>query len=387
MKPKYEISEVLNLYKEDFLQNHKTSSHNLRTLNALQICRTSVLGGHVLKCKECSHVEIRYNSCRNRHCPKCQQVAKERWIMERESELLDIPYFHIVFTIPHGFNPLARRQPKQMYNALFRASWGTINTFASDPKHIGAKSGMSTVLHTWGQQLSLHPHVHCIVPGGGINPQGKWVFPKKYAKKSRRNIKYLFPKKALSKVFRAKFMEEVRKELEIPQHIAKVVMSKDWVVYAKRPFLGPKQVIEYLGRYTHKIAISNHRLVDIAAGKVTFKYKDYKTEDFSKTMTLNAAEFIRRFCLHILPSGFMKMRHYGILSSRNKSVDLNKAKEFFGLKKWEKQKINWEIIAKQKLKINPFECKKCGQLSLEIVQTINADRGPPLKTIMQQCTS
>ena len=372
------MAQVLNLYKEDFLLKHKASSHQLRTLNALQICRTSVLGGHVLKCKECSHVEIRYNSCRNRHCPKCQQVAKEKWIMERESELLDVPYFHIVFTLPHELDPLAKKYPRQIYNALFRASWQTIDTFAKDPRHIGAKTGITSVLHTWGQQLSLHPHVHCIVPGGGISPQNKWVFPKKYANKSRRNIKYLFPKRALSKVFRAKFMAELRKEMEIPQPIAKSVMNKDWVVYAKRPFLGPKQVIEYLGRYTHKIAISNHRLVDITGGKVTFKYKDYKTVDFSKTMTLDAREFIRRFCLHILPPGFMKMRHYGILSSRNKAVDLNKAKEFFGLGKWEKQKVNWEIIAKEKLNINPFQCKKCGQVSLEIVQVINAERAPPI---------
>ena len=298
--------------------------------------------------------------------------------MERESELLEVPYFHIVFTLPHELNPLARKYPKQFYNAFFRASWQSINTFAKDPKYIGAKTGMTSVLHSWGQQLSLHPHLHCIVPGGGINPQGKWVFPRKYKNKSWRNIKYLFPKKALSKVFRAKFMSELRKELKIGQPIAKAVMSKNWVVYAKRPFLGPKQVIEYLGRYTHKIAISNHRLADIDNGKVTFKYKDYKTEEYSKTMSLEATEFIRRFCLHILPSGFMKMRHYGILSSRNKAIDLNKAKDFFGLERWQKQKVKWETIAEQKLKINPFQCKKCGKVSLEIVQVINAGRAPPI---------
>ncbi len=378
MKPKYEISEVLNLYKEDFLQKYKASNHVLRTLNALQICRTAALGGHIFACKECGAEENRYNSCRNRHCPKCQQVAKERWIMDRESELLDVPYFHIVFTLPHELNHLAKKYPKQVYNALFRASWQTIDIFAKDPKHIGAKTGMTSVLHTWGQQLSLHPHIHCIVPGGGINPQGKWVFPKKYAKKSRRNIKYLFPKKALSIVFRAKFMAELRNEVEIEQHIAKAVMGKSWVVYAKRPFFGPKQVIEYLGRYTHKIAISNHRLVNIKDGNVEFKYKDYKTEEYSKTMSLEASEFIRRFCLHILPSGFMKMRHYGILASRNKAVELNKAKEFFGLEKWVKQKVNWETIAREKLKVNLLQCKHCGKISLELVQSINAERAPPI---------
>ncbi len=382
MKPKHEISEVLNLYKEHFLQKHKASNHILRTLNALQICRTAALGGHVYACKECGSVENRYNSCRNRHCPKCQQVAKERWIMDRESELLDVPYFHIVFTLPHELNPLAKKYPKQIYTALFRASWQTIDTFARDPKHIGAKTGMTSVLHTWGQQLSLHPHLHCIVPCGGINPQGKWIFPKKYAKKSWRNIKYLFPKKALSIVFRAKFMAQLRNEVEIEQHIAKAVMGKSWVVYAKRPFFGPKQVIEYLGRYTHKIAISNHRLVNIKDGNVEFKYKDYKTEEYSKTMSLEASEFIRRFCLHILPSGFMKMRHYGILASRNKAVELNKAKEFFGLEKWVKQKVNWETIAREKLKVNFLQCKHCGKILLELIKSINAERGPP-KNVMK----
>ena len=309
MKPKYEISEILNLYKEDFLQKHTASNQVLRTLNALQICRTARLGGHIFVCKECGTTENRYNSCRNRHCPKCQQLAKERWITDRESELLDVPYFHIVFTLPHELNAIAIKHPKEVYNALFRASWQTINTFAKDHRHIGGKTGMTAVLHTWGQQLSLHPHLHCIVPGGGLNPQGKWLFPKKYAKKSKHNIKYLFPKNALSKVFRAKFMAELREKCEIDQKIAKVVMSKKWVVYAKRPFLGPGLVIEYLGRYTHKIAISNHRLVNVESGKVTFRYKDYKTEEYSKTMTLDAVEFIRRFCLHILPSGLDRLTH------------------------------------------------------------------------------
>ncbi len=377
MKPRYEIAEILHLYKDDFIKKHNVNGNVMRTLNALQVCRTSVLGGHILKCKECGAEEISYNSCRNRHCPKCQQVAKERWIMERERELLSVPYFHIVFTLPHELNAIAIEHPKEVYNALFRSAWQTINAFAKDPKHIGGKTGMTAVLHTWGQQLNLHPHLHCIVPGGGLNPQGKWLFPKKYAGKPTGDIKYLFPKKALSKVFRAKFMAELRKEVEVKQEIAKTAMSKKWNVYAKRPFMGPKQVIEYLGRYTHKIAISNHRLLDIGEGKVSFRYKDYRTQESSKTMTLDAMEFIRRFCLHILPSGFMKMRHYGILAVRNKAVDLNKAKEFFGLERWQKQKISWEQIAAEKLNINPQMCKKCGKPALVLVRRLNAERAPP----------
>jgi len=301
--------------------------------------------------------------------------------MDRESELLNVPYFHIVFTLPHELNPLAKKHPKQVYGALFRASWQTIDTFAKDPKHIGAKTGMTSVLHTWGQQLGLHPHLHCIVPGGGLNPQGKWIFPKKYAKKPSRNIKYLFPKKALSIVFRSKFMAELRNEVKIEQHIAKAVMGKDWVVYAKRPFFGPKQVIEYLGRYTHKIAISNHRLTETQGNNISFKYKDYRSGGHSREMTLEASEFIRRFCLHILPSGFMKMRHYGILASRNKSVELNKAKEFFGLERWQKQKVNWETIAREKLGFNHLQCKHCGKNSLELVQSINPGRAPPVNIL------
>lgn len=381
MKPQHETAEILHLYKDDFLSEHKVNGNVLRTLNALQICRTSKLGGHKLKCKACGNEQISYNSCRNRHCPKCQQIAKERWIMEREEELLNVPYFHIVFTLPHEFNAVTIKHPVEVYNALFRAAWQTIDTFAKDPKHIGGKTGMTAVLHTWGQNLSLHPHLHCIVPGGGLNPQGKWIFPKKYSKKAKRKIKYLFPKKALSKVFRAKFMAELRKAVPIEQAIAKAVTGKEWVVYAKRPFLGPRQVIEYLGRYTHKIAISNHRLLSIDNGKIRFKYKDYKTGEYDKVMELESSEFIRRFCFHILPSGFMKMRHYGILSSRNKKNDLNKAKEFFGLEQWHKKKVSWQIIAKEKLNFNPFQCKRCGKIALEVIQTIYPERAPPVNPI------
>ncbi len=297
--------------------------------------------------------------------------------MEREAELLEVPYFHMVFTLPHELNILAVQNPKEFYNALFKASWQTIQTFAADPAHLGAKTSVTAVLHTWGQQLSLHPHLHCIVPGGGINTKGAWVFPKKYSK-NKRKVKYLFPKRALSKVYRAKFMAALREEIAIPQNIAAAVMTKNWVVYAKRPFLGPKAVMEYLGRYTHKIAISNHRIIDVSDGKISFKYKDYRKAGSQKIMVLSAHEFIRRFALHVLPKGFRKMRHYGMLASRNKATDLNKAKAFFNLELWVKQKISWEQIAKVKLKINPNLCQICKTETMVVVENIEPCRGPPV---------
>lgn len=238
---------------------------------------------------------------------------------------------------------------------------------------------MTAVLHTWGQTLSLHPHLHCIVPGGGINDKSEWVMPKKSAKKAVRNQKYLYPKKALSTVFRAKFMACLREQITIAQPIAKAVMSKNWVVYAKRPFLGPKQVIEYLGRYTHKIAISNHRLLSIDNDLITFGYKDYRAAGVNKQMSLTAPEFIRRFSMHILPPGFTRMRHYGMLASKNKATDLNKAKQYFGLEKWTKQVYKWEDLAREKLNVIPNQCPKCKKLTLEIREVIQPMRGPPSK--------
>jgi len=349
----------------------------LRTFHAIKVCRTSELGGHKRKCGDCGHTEISYNSCRNRHCPKCQTVAKERWIKEREAELLSVPYYHIVFTLPHELNDLVIKHPKEVYNALFTASWQTIQIFSADDKYLNAKTGMISILHTWGQTLTLHPHLHCIVPNGGLDKKGKWVFPKKQTKTSNRDKKYLFPKRALSVVFRAKFMACLRKEIQVPQSTAKVLFKKNWVVYAKQPFFGPKQVIEYLGRYTHKIAISNHRLESISDNKVSFRYKDYRTEGSTKIMELQATEFIRRFSLHVLPPKFTRIRHYGIFSSKNKTVELNLAKAYFGLETWEKEKISWGEIAEQKWKIIPHQCPKCKGMRFEIKELIQGLRGPP----------
>jgi len=292
--------------------------------------------------------------------------------MQREAELLEVAYYHIVFTLPSELNQIAIKEPEKVYNALFNAGWQTIKTLAEDQRFLGAKPGMVAVLHTWGQKLWLHPHIHCIVPAGGITKAGNW-------KNARYKSKYLFPQKAMSKIYRAKFVAKLRKSgVAIPQHIAKAIFSKDWVVYAKRPFASPKTVVEYLGRYTHKIAISNHRLISIENEKVRFSYKDYRKGARNDVAELSAVEFLRRFCQHILPKGFVRIRHYGFLASKNKAKELNMAKKQLGQPQWKKTKINWKTIAVQKLNINPEKCPKCKKGIMEIIQVVAPERGPPV---------
>lgn len=322
-------------------------------------------------CTNCGQVKISYNSCRNRHCPKCQAVQREKWIIAREAELLPVPYYHMVFTLPACFNELLPGYAKEVYNTLFKASWSTVESFAADNQYLGAKTGMVTVLHTWGQQLWLHPHLHCIVPGGGVTKEGKWKY-------SRQKGKYLFPKRALSKVFRAKFMAYLREQITIPQQIARQAFSKSWVVYAKRPFIKPEHVVEYLGRYTHKIAISNHRLLSVDQNKVCFTYKDYRQAGKQKQCNLSGVEFLRRFSQHILPASFVRIRHYGILSSKNKATLLNEAKQDLGQPRWEKIVISWQEIAEKKLSITPGTCPCCKTATMIIVRIINPERGPPV---------
>jgi len=313
MRALHEVSDVLqrNIHRiEDLTAN----SWQSRTLYALASCRTAALGGHIDKCNNelCNHIHISYNSCRNRHCPKCQGDKQQQWIEAREKELINVPYYHVVFTIPNELNQVALYAPGKLYSLLFKTSWSVIKGFAANPKFLGAKTGMISILHTWGQNLCLHPHIHCIVPGGGITPNNKW-------KQARGKGKYLFPVKAMSKVFRAQFTEGLRKEFSLDDNLYKQIFSRNWVVYSKRPFYGPQQVIEYIGRYTHKVAISNHRLQSIEDGKVTFTAKDYRHGGKKYPVTLTDQEFIRRFAQHVLPKGFPKIRYYGILSSTSKN--------------------------------------------------------------------
>lgn len=312
MRTKHEVGDILRRNHHNIGKLTKNSWQS-RTLYALAACRTHLLGGHIDKCSnpDCNHIHISYNSCRNRHCPKCQGHKREEWIEKRESELINAPYYHLVFTLPEELNHIALYKPKLLYNILFKITWSVIRDFAGNPKFLGAKTGMIAILHTWGQNLSLHPHLHCIVPGGGIS-HGKW----KYA---RGKDKYLFPVKAMSKVFRARFMEEMRKEICLTYQCEKALFAKKWVVYCKRPFWGASQVVEYLGRYTHKIAISNHRLKNLDNKSVTFLAKDYRHGEKPYLLKLSDHEFIRRLAMHILPKGFTRIRHYGILSSACKN--------------------------------------------------------------------
>jgi hypothetical protein len=375
-RPVHELAEVISRYKTSFIQKHQPLKQHLSVLNALEKCRTAALGGHVDECDSCGHVRISYNSCRNRHCPKCQQTNKERWILARRQQLLPVSYFHVVFTLPQEFNSYCLGYPKQMYDLLFAASHQTINTFAHDQKHLGAMPGMISVLHTWGQNLSLHPHVHIIIPGGGIAPSGCW-------KKAKSNGRYLFPVKAMSTVFRSKYIEGFLRLLKtenktIDPSLREKLYNKSWIVYAKQPFGGPEQVIEYLGRYTHKVAISNHRILSINNDKVSFRYKDYADDSKQKIMTLQATEFLRRFCLHILPQGFRKMRYYGFLAGVNSAL-LQMQQRELGLTMQtgkEIKKISWKTIAKEKLNYDADVCPCCSKGRMITILHFDANAPP-----------
>lgn len=319
MRPAHSVADVLELEQQKLKALSLTSWH-YRTLQAIRRCRTPAMGGHIDKCDCCQKLHISYNSCRNRHCPKCQGHKREQWIAARENELLNVPYFHLVFTLPSELNPWALSLGKQVYGSLFKAAWATLEQFGANPKHLGARLGMIAILHTWGQNMSLHPHLHCIVPGGGMSKSGKW-------KQAKNKGKYLFNVEAMSPVFRAKFVALLRKSgISIPRKTYNDVFKKNWVVYAKQQFHSPKYVVEYLGRYTHKIAISNHRIqsIDVQNRQVTFGAKDYRHGGKTTSVSLSFQEFIRRFALHILPKGFTRIRHYGILSSSWKKEKLPK---------------------------------------------------------------
>ena len=357
------MAGVLKKHWPQVLAHARVNSWQARVLGAVKDCRTAAMGGHVDACTGCGSVRISYNSCRNRHCPKCQGNKREAWIARRETELLPVPYFHVVFTLPGTLNTLALHRPKAVYDALFEAAWDTVRVFGKDPKHLGAATGMISILHTWGQQLSLHPHLHCIVPGGGLSGQGKW-------KTAKSKGKYLFPVKAMSKVFRAKYVEAIKAKIHPDKTLINGLFKKEWVVFAKRPFGNPKSVIEYLGRYTHKIAISNHRIKDIGQKTVTFSYKDYRNGAQQSIMTLDALEFVRRFSMHILPKGFVRIRHFGILSSSRKKEAVPLIKDQF-------PKEALRLAEPRTLETyNPKTCPHCKtqtMINLEILPK----RGPP----------
>ena len=327
---KVELAEVFARFGAAYQAAHRLVPVQYRAIAAIQACRTEALGGHVERCDACGRLRYHYHSCRNRHCPKCQTLAKERWLAARRAELLPVPYFHLVFTLPHELNALAQGNPRAIYALLFRSVSDTLIEFGENPRWLGGEIAATLVLHTWGQTLSQHLHLHCLIAGGALSPDGRWIT-------SRRG--FLFPVPALSPVFRGKFIAALKRlflsgtlklagssaTLADPrkQHYLFSALHKtDWVVYAKRPFAGPEQVLDYLGRYTHRVAISNHRLVSCSNTAVRFRYKDYAHGNRRKVLALEPAEFIRRFLLHVLPSGFMRIRHYGILANRAKREKL-----------------------------------------------------------------
>jgi Putative transposase/Transposase zinc-binding domain len=309
-------------------------------MSAIELCRTAALGGHLEECDSCGHQRPAFNSCRNRHCPKCQSLARAQWLEDRQAELLPVPYFHVVFTVPEEIAALAYQNKEVIYRILFRATAETLRTIAADPKHLGAEIGFLAVLHSWGQNLLFHPHLHCVVPGGGISPDGqRWIACRPG---------FFLPVRVLSRLFRRLFLEylqaafdqgklqffasleRLREPRAFVRYLAPLRRS-EWVVYSKPPFGGPQQVLNYLGRYTHRVAISNNRLLNIDQGKVTFRWKDYRHHDHQKTMTLEAEEFIRRFLLHVLPDGFQRIRHYGFLGHRYRQAKLVLCRQLLGV--------------------------------------------------------
>jgi len=334
-KPRFEVAQVFRDYGEDFRQRFNPSTEQRRVMRAIELCRTAALGGHVEQCDRCGHQVISYNSCRNRHCPKCQNAEKARWREARCAEILPVDYYHVVFTLPRQLGPLALQNKQELYGLLFRAVSQTLLRIGADPNHLGAQLGFTAVLHTWGQQLFHHPHLHCVVPAGGLALDGqRWVPCKK---------NFFLPVRVLSRLFRRLFLEELEalyrkgrlafhgdcRRLEEASAFEKLLRrcrKESWVVYAKPPFAGPAAVLDYLSRYTHRIAIANHRIVNVAQGNVTFTYKDYKHGGTHKCMTLSAHEFIRRFLLHVLPGGFQRIRYYGFLANRYRVRNLERCR-------------------------------------------------------------
>lgn len=330
-----EVADVIRSHGDRYVEKHGASKEQRHVLYALGVCRTRALGGHKKKCNRCGFVEVSYNSCRNRHCPKCQAKARSEWLIERQKELLDVAYFHVVFTLPDKLGPLALQNKRLVYGLFFRSVSETLRTIAKDPKHLGAEIGFLTILHTWGQNLLLHPHIHCVVPGGGISLDGQhWVACRD---------QFFLPVAVLSRLFRGKFLAYLQDAFDQGQlqfhgrlkciseragwcDWLRGLYSREWVVYVKPPFGGPQQVLKYLARYTHRVAVSNSRLVALEDGKVTFRYKDYAQAGLQRFMTVDAEEFIRRFLLHVLPKGFVRIRYYGFLSNGEKSTHLEKVR-------------------------------------------------------------
>lgn len=381
-RPTLEVADILRSHGNRFLERYRSSFdfQQLKAFRAIQRCRTAALGGHRDACPSCGYQAISYNSCRNRHCPKCQAQARERWLAAREGDLLDTGYFHVVFTVPHALNVLALENPRLFYDLLFTATAQTLLEIASDPKHLGAEIGVIAILHTWGQNLLLHPHIHCVIPAGGLSPDHRrWVRPR-YA--------FFLPVRVLSRVFRGKFLAGLKRlhrrkklqcagpsaQLADPRQFAKLLRSlhrHDWVVYAKPAFGGPMQVLRYLGRYTHRVAISNHRLLAFDRECVTFRWKDYAHGGKQGQMTLTATEFLRRFFLHVLPKGFVRIRHFGFLANRFRASRLTLGRQLLAFRSSMELQVRTYDLRSESSCL--WHCPRCGASMIVIQRFTTAE--------------
>jgi Putative transposase/Transposase zinc-binding domain len=384
-RPPLEVADLIRTAGDAFIERSRkwiTWKH-VKVLLAIARCRTAALGGHVDECTRCGHRAISYNSCRNRHCPKCQAGARERWLEKRRRELLPTPYVHVVFTLPRELAPLALQNKEVVYDLLFRTTAETLLEVARDPKHLGAEIGFFSVLHTWSQKLELHPHVHCVVPAGGLSAdRTRWI---------KLRYDFFLPVKVLGRVFRGKFVAALQrafrdgrlsfhgnlKLLAQPKTFAawrRLLFRKDWVVYSKRPFGGPQHVLRYLGRYTHRVAISNHRLISFADGVVTFRWRDSAHNNEQKPLPLSVDEFLRRFLLHLLPEGFVRIRNFGFLANRKRATALPLCFQLLGATPHAKQEISTASPT------DLWTCPKCGGPMVVIERFTAAEiqpRSPP----------
>jgi len=387
-----EVADVFCRYGGTYRQQHDASlsTAQRRVMTAIERCRTAALGGHVEQCEACGHQRISYNSCRNRHCPKCQSLARARWLEDRRSELLSTPYFHVVFTVPEEIAAVALHNKAIVYGILFRAAAETLRTIAADPKHLGAELGFFAVLHTWGQALLHHPHLHCVVAGGGIADDGtQWIA-------CRPN--FFLPVRVLARLFRRLFLEFLDKAFDagnlaffgtleplrdrraFQRHLAPA-RKAEWVVYAKPPFAGPEQILAYVARYTHRVAISNDRLLGIGDGKVRFRWKDYRNGNRQKVMTLAADEFIRRFLLHVLPEGFQRIRYYGFLGNRYREQKLARCRQLLVMPQPEPSDCDDAKDYRQQYEeitgVSLTECPACHRGRMLLVEVLNAAKPCP----------
>jgi predicted Zn-ribbon and HTH transcriptional regulator len=390
VRPALEVADVVRTHGDEFRQAHaeSLSTGQKRVLRAIEQCRTAALGGHLEECDQCGYERNAYNSCANRHCPKCQSLARAEWLEKRQAELLPCEYFHVVFTLPEPLAALALQNKRQMYGLLFRATAEALQSIAMDPKHLGAQIGFFCILHTWGQTLTHHPHLHCVVPGGGLSRDGSRWIPCRPG--------FLLPVRVLSRRFRTLYLRYLEQayqagtlqflgplqHLSDPQSFARCVASlrhSEWVVYAKAPFGGPDRVLDYLGRYTHRVAISNHRLKELKDGQVSFSYKDYKHEQRRKVMTLSADEFLRRFLLHVLPDSFQRIRHYGLLGNRHRRENLARCRELLAVPEPNPPlPRDYRERCRQLTGHDPLQCPQCK--SGQMVRTAILPVGRPLQT-------